>query len=36
LKAYPPNPFAMAMPKFEYNPIRVIRTPASFLFVDVR
>jgi hypothetical protein len=36
LKKYPPTPFATAIPRFEYRPIRVIRTPASFLFADVR
>jgi hypothetical protein len=36
LKTYPPTPFAMAIPRLEYKPIRVIRTPASFLFADVR
>lgn len=36
LKAYPPAPLAMAIPRFEYRPMRVMRTPASFLLVEVR
>lgn len=36
LKTYPPAPFAIAMPKFTYNPILVMRTPGSLLLELVR
>ena len=36
LKAYPPANFATAMPRLEIRPIRVILTPGSALFLDVR
>ena len=36
LKAQPPANLAIAIPKFESRPIRVIRTPGSLLSVEVR
>lgn len=36
LKAQPPANFAIAMHRFDSKPIRVIRTPGSFLLVEVK
>lgn len=36
LKTTPPVPFAIAMPRLTYNPIRVIFTPGSLLLELVR
>lgn len=36
LNAHPPMNLAIAMPKLDSRPIRVILTPGSFLLADVR
>lgn len=36
LNAHPPMNLAIAIPKLDIKPIRVMRTPGSFLLADVR
>lgn len=36
LKAQPPMDLATAMPRLENRPMRVMRTPESFLLAEVR
>lgn len=36
LKAHPPMNLAMAMPKLDKRPKRVMRTPGSLVFAEVR